>query len=108
MSEHTYILRSDNVAARQIGDELMLMSASDSSLFSLNEVAALLWNAADGCTPLAQIVARDICPAFDIDAATALADAHELALGLAEHGVLLVSDHPINGTHSDGNEAATS
>ena len=28
MSSDLYILRSDNVAARQIGDELMIMSAS--------------------------------------------------------------------------------
>jgi hypothetical protein len=96
MTHTTYVLRSERVAARRIGDELMIMSAQDSSLFSLNETAALLWEAADGLTPLAQIVERDICPAFDIDVDTALADAHDLALALAEHGILLMSDHPID------------
>lgn len=94
MSTDLYILRSDNVAARQIGDELMIMSARDSALFSLNETAALLWRAADGQTPLADIVARDICPAFDIDMDTALRDATELAQGLAERGILQVGNQP--------------
>ena len=94
MSTDLYILRSDNVAARQIGEELMIMSARDSALFSLNETAALLWRAADGQTPLAQIVSRDLCPAFDIDADTALRDAVELAHGLAEHGILQIGNQP--------------
>ena len=96
MSTDLYILRSDNVAARQVGGELMIMSARDSALFSLNETAAILWRAADGQTPLAEIVARDICPAFDIDAETALHDATELAHGLAERGILQVGTQPFD------------
>jgi hypothetical protein len=95
MSNDLYLLRSDNVAARQIGDELMIMFARDSSLFSLNETATVLWRAADGTTPLADIVARDICPAFEIDAETALRDATELAHGLAERGILEIGSQPI-------------
>ena len=94
MSAPLFLLRSDNVAARRIGDELMIMFARDSSLFSLNETAALLWDAADGRTPLAEIVARELCPAFDIDADTALRDAAELAQGLAERGILQVGNQP--------------
>lgn len=94
MSETLYILRTDNVAARRIGDELMIMSARDSALFSLNETAAILWNAADGATPLADIVARDICPHFDIDPDTALRDARELAEDLAARGILQLSPQP--------------
>ena len=96
MSTALYLLRSDNVAARQIGEELMIMSARDSALFSLNETAAILWNAADGSTPLAEIVSRDICPVFDIDAETALRDATELAHGLAERGILQVGNQPFD------------
>ena len=48
MSAPLFLLRSDNVAARRIGDELMIMFARDSSLFSLNETAALLWPDAPG------------------------------------------------------------
>ena len=96
MSNPTYLLREENVAARRIGDELMIMSAKESALFSLNETAAILWNAADGSTPLAEIVSRDICPAFDIDAETALRDATELAHGLAERGILQVGNQPFD------------
>jgi hypothetical protein len=95
MSDSLYLLRAENVAARRIGDELMIMSARDSSLFSLNETAAILWDAADGHTELAEIVARDICPLFEVDAETALRDARELALQLAERGILQVSAEPI-------------
>ena len=102
MTTPLYILRSENVAARRIGEELMIMSARDSALFSLNETAAILWNAADGITSLTDIVARDICPQFDIDAATALHDAREAADGLASHGILRVSATPFAGTAESG------
>ena len=95
MNDSLYILREANVAARRIGDELMIMSAKDSALFSLNQTAAILWEAADGSMPLAEIVARDICPLYEIDAGTALDDAREVAEGLARHGILRLSDQPI-------------
>ncbi len=96
MNDSLYLLREANVAARRIGDELMIMSAKDSALFSLNETAAILWGAADGHTPLAEIVTRDICPLFDIDMDTAMHDACEVAEGLARHGILRLSPHPID------------
>jgi hypothetical protein len=101
MTANTYIARAGQVAARMIGDELMIMSFRDSSLFSLNATAALLWNAADGATPLAEIVERDLCAAFDVDPATALADAHELALELAKHGIFTLSETPIGAAHEE-------
>ena len=36
------------VAARAVGGEMMIMSAKDSTLFTLNEVAMAIWEAADG------------------------------------------------------------
>jgi hypothetical protein len=94
MSNATYLIRAKDVAARQIGDEFMIMSGKDSSLFSLNETAAILWQSADGVTPLADIVERRICGEFDIDQQTALEDALALAAELAEHGILRLSDRP--------------
>lgn len=96
MNQALYLLRESNVAARRIGSELMIMSAKDSSLFSLNETAALLWEAADGQTSLADIVAQKICPTFDIDPATALSDAIALAEGLAKHGILQLAPTPFH------------
>jgi len=97
MHTPTYVSRAHNVAARQIGDEFMIMSGKDSSLFSLNETAALLWQAADGVTPLEEIVTQKICEEFDIDPGIALADARALVVELAEHGILRLSDQPLPG-----------
>jgi len=94
MSER-YIARAPDVAARTIGGELMIMSGRDSSLFSLNETAAALWDRADGATPLSEIVARHICAEFDVAPEEALADAEALVADLAAHGILIVSDAPI-------------
>jgi hypothetical protein len=95
MNRNRYVARAANVAARMIDGEMMIMSGLDSSLFSLNATASVLWQAADGVTPLAQIVDRHICEPFDVDAATALRDAEELAQGLAREGILLLSDSPL-------------
>jgi hypothetical protein len=91
----TYIARSTAVAARRLGDEMVVMSALDSTLFSLSDVAAVLWEAADGRTPLDRIVRERVCSAFEVDEATALRDAEEFATALAAHGILLVSAQPI-------------
>jgi len=91
-----YVARARNVAARMIGGEMMIMSGRDSSLFSLNATASILWEAADGVTPLAQIVEGRIVGAFDIDRESALKDAEEVVRGLADHGILRLSETPID------------
>ena len=96
MNTPVYIRRSHEVAARRIGDELMIMSGRTSALFSLNETAALLWHAADGVTPLQDIVETQIRTQFDIDADSALADARTVLDELASHGILDVSEQPMS------------
>ncbi len=91
-----YVARARNAAARMIGGEMMIMSGRDSSLFSLNATASILWEAADGVTPLAQIVEGRIVGAFDIDRESALKDAEEVVRGLADHGILRLSETPID------------
>jgi hypothetical protein len=90
-----YVARSPKVAARMVGDEMMIMSGRDSTLFALNTTAALLWEAADGVTPLRDIVDRHICARFDVNPSTALGDAEEMLAQLAGHGIVIVSDAPI-------------
>jgi hypothetical protein len=75
---------------------MMIMSAVDSTFFTLNEVASVIWQAADGHTPLSQIVERKICEEFEIEPEVAHRDAEEFVTKLSEHGILLVSDHPIS------------
>jgi hypothetical protein len=95
MSASLYIARAPNVAARMIGGEMMIMSGRDSSLFSLNPTASLLWQAADGVTPLEELVRVHICSAFEVEPHEALRDAEEVIRGLASHGILRVSETPI-------------
>ena len=95
MSEDRYIARSTAIASRALGDELIVMSATDSTLFTLNEIAMHIWNAADGITSLKNIVALRICDSYDVTPELALKDAEEVVTQLAEHGLLMVSDEPI-------------
>lgn len=95
MSGKLYVARSTAIAARALGDETMVMSATDSTLFTLNEVATAIWKAADGVTPLEEIVANKICMEYDVAPEAALKDAEDLVAKLAEHGLLLLSDRPI-------------
>jgi hypothetical protein len=90
-----YIARSPRIAARMLGEEMLVMSGQGSTLFTLNPTAAILWQAADGATPLDEIVERRICAEFDVPAEDAKRDAGELAQDLAKHGILLISEQPI-------------
>jgi len=93
----TYIARSSDVASRMLGGEMIIMSAADSTLFTLNQQATAIWNAADGVTPLSEIVESKICGAFEVDPAVAYQDAEELVRDLAGHGILMMSDRPADG-----------
>ncbi len=96
MSDQRYVARSTAIAARVLGDETMVMSATDSTLFTLDEIATLIWEAADGTTSLEEIVKSKVCPQYDIAPEVALKDANLLVEQLAEHGLLLLSDKPIS------------
>jgi len=89
-----YLAKSSDIAARVLGDETIIMSSIDSTLFSLNATATVIWQAADGKTPLARII-KNVCEEFDVAPERAWKDAEELIEKLVEHGILLVSDHPI-------------
>jgi hypothetical protein len=95
MKNYRYVARSKAIAARAIGDETMVMSATNSTLFTLDEVASVIWEAADGVTPLDEIVANKICSQYDVTPEAALQDAQALVEALAGHGILLLSDQPL-------------
>jgi len=90
-----YIARSTAVAARSLDGEMMIMSARDSTLFTLNPMGTVIWQSADGRTPLAEIVERKICAEFEVDPVEALNDAESFVNDLAGHGILVVSGEPI-------------
>ncbi len=72
------------------------MSATNSTLFTLNEVASVIWKALDGTTPLGEIVAHEVCTKYDAELDTTLEDAEAVVRGLAHHGLLIISKKPIS------------
>ena len=90
-----YVARNPRVAARSLDGEMMIMSGRDSTLFTLNKTATIIWQAADGATPLDEIVERRICPEFEVERSAALQDAESLARELAGHEILQISEEPI-------------
>ena len=90
-----YVARSREIAARSLDGEMIVMSTRDSKLFTLNEVATEIWMAADGRTPLSQIVQDKVCAKFETGPEAAYADAENLCRRLAEHGIMVISDQPI-------------
>ena len=89
-----YITRSSAIAARALGGEMMVMNSANSTFFTLNEVATAIFQAADGSTPLQEIVRDRICQQFDVDPDQAQADAEQFVSELSGHGVLVVSSQP--------------
>src|ERR1035441_4459208 len=90
-----YIARSSTIAARALAGEMMVMNSADSTFFTLNEVATTIFQAADGRTPLRDIVRDRVCGQFDIDIEQAQADAEQFVAELSSHGILVVSDQPL-------------
>lgn len=95
MNDKLYPARSRQIAARKLGDEMMIISAVDSTLFTLNETATIVWEAADGSVSLDEIVANKICLQFDVALTDALQDAEECVRELADRGILLLSQEPL-------------
>ena len=92
----TYIARSSAIAARMLAGEMMVMNSTDSTFFTLNDVATAIWQAADGQTPLREIVRNRICEQFEVDPDQAQTDAEQFVSELSQHGILLVSDQPLH------------
>ncbi len=101
-----YIARSSAIASRLLGGEMMIMSAADSTFFTLNPVATVIWQAADGRTPLSEIVAAQVCAEFDVDPETAQRDVERFVDQLSSHGILQVSDSPFPESAVSPTEAA--
>jgi hypothetical protein len=93
--EPTYIARSSAIAARALAGEMMVMNSKDSTFFTLNEIGTAIFQAADGRTPLQEIVRQHICEEFDVDLEQALIDAEKFVTELSAHGILIVSKQPI-------------
>jgi len=74
---------------------MMIMSAVDSTFFTLNETGTAIWQAADGQTLLSEIVATKICAQFDVSPSEAQQDAEQFVKELLQHGILRIAHQPI-------------
>jgi hypothetical protein len=74
----------------------VIISPDDSMMHTLNAVGTLIWQAADGRTTLAAIVAR-VCAEFDVDAGRAEREARGFVDTLCQRGLLTLADAPAAG-----------
>ena len=95
-TEDTYIAQSRDIACSTLGDDTIIMSTLDSTVFMLNAVGTAIWKAADGTMPLSKIVEERVCTEFEVAGDEALADAREFVGELARHGILSVSGEPVS------------
>jgi coenzyme PQQ synthesis protein D (PqqD) len=93
--DSVYIARSSAIAARALAGEMMVMNSADSTFFTLNQVATAIFQAADGHTPLRDIVRDRVCEQFDVDFEQAQSDAEQFVHELSTHGILIVSNQPL-------------
>ena len=105
MSDKRYIARSTAIAARVLGEEMMIMSATDSTLFTLDELGTVVWEAADGVTPLEEIVANEVCTRYDVTEEVALKDVESFVEALVSRGLLFLSNEPIRQPNPQGDSA---
>ena len=61
----TYIARSSAIAARMLAGEMMIMNSADSTFFTLNEVATVIWQAAVPGGDQNRLVARGVAGGAD-------------------------------------------
>jgi coenzyme PQQ synthesis protein D (PqqD) len=85
-----FVRQGDRLAARKVGGEMVILSADDSSLFVLNEIGTVVWEAADGRTPV-HTIADAVCQQYEVDPDTALRDVQEFVEAMAAAGVLVTS-----------------
>ena len=75
---------------------MIIMSVADSTFVSLNEVATVIWQSADGKTSLGELVVQTVCRQFEVGSETAILDARDFAEELSRHAILAFSSQPIS------------
>jgi hypothetical protein len=86
-----YLTQNPQTAWRVYDGEAVIISSDDSTLNTLNAVGTLIWEAADGKTPLNAIVGR-ICEEFDVEPERAERDALAFVEKLRQRRLLIVSE----------------
>ena len=86
-----YLTQNPQTAWRVYDGEAVIICPDDSTLNTLNAVGTLIWEAADGKTPVTAIVAR-ISEEFDVEPEQAERDLAAFVEKLHQRGLLMVSE----------------
>jgi hypothetical protein len=86
-----YPTQSSRTAWRVYDGEAVLLCPDDSTLNTLNPVGTLIWESADGKTPVSAIVTK-ICGEFDVEPERAVRDTLAFIAKLRERGLVTVSE----------------
>jgi len=92
----TYISKSRHLASRRLDDETIVMSVKSSTLYTLNESATRIWEAADGQRSIEEIARNVIAEEYEVDYNTAMQDTLALVRRLEKDGLLLVHEKPLS------------
>jgi len=89
-------VKDDNLMARNIAGETLIVPIRNSvgdlnSIYTLNEVGALVWQMIDGHTPVHQIVGA-ISREYDVTADEAAVDVVELLDSMTEAGLVRLAE----------------
>ena len=92
MSETTYqvgasVRPKEDVIARTVGDETILLDLQSGTYFTLNRVGSVIWQALQDGPSIDELTA-DVVAGFEIDAPTARADVAEFLGEMATQGLL--------------------
>jgi len=88
-----YLARNSRTAWRVYDGEAVILRAEDSTLNTLNPVGTLIWEGADGQTPMSALVGR-ICAEFDVEPVQAERDVRAFVDKLCQRGLLSVTASP--------------
>ena len=100
-----YPAHNPRAAWRVYDGEAVIVSPDDSTMHSLNAVATVVWEAADGVTPLSRIIARLASDTgAPLDAVER--DVTAFAVQLASRGLLSLGEGPQPGATMNTRESA--
>ena len=86
-----YLIQSPQTAWRIYDGEAVVICPDDSTLNTMNAVGTLIWEAADGKTPVSVIGSR-ISEEFDVEPEQAERDLAAFIEKLCQRGLLMVSE----------------
>lgn len=86
------VTASDDVVAREVAGETVLLNLSSGTYFGLNETGTLFWDALDEDSARLEDICDAIEEEYDVEREEVERDVLALAEELIEHGLLMLDD----------------